>query len=203
MDPKRATWAALLGLILIAAPASAATGLYVSGNLGASFLSDGDYDTASGTVTAEYDTGYVLGAAFGHAYPAGFRAEVEISYRAHDVDRIKGFGSSTSSSGDISALAVLLNGYYDIRTQSRFTPFVGIGAGFASVSVEDMNIRGVGDDDDTVFAYQLAAGVECPLSPFTSLEISYRFFGTSDPDFGGVDAEYQSHNFQAGIRVYF
>ncbi len=102
---------------------------------------------------------------------------------------------------------VTLNGYYDFVNESAFTRFISAGLGCAKVEVNDFNIPGSGlpseNDDDTVFAYQIGADVAYAVSEKVSLDVKYRYFATSDPDFDGTEVEYSSHNIYAGIRVNF
>jgi len=57
--------------------------------------------------------------------------------------------------------------------------------------------------DDTVFAYQVGTGVSFAVNEKVSLDLNYRYFATSDPNFEGIETEYSSHNVYAGIRVSF
>ena len=41
------------------------------------------------------------------------------------------------------------------------------------------------DEDDTVFAYQAGGGMAYSFTPQLGVEVSYRFFGTAEPDMGG------------------
>jgi opacity protein-like surface antigen len=41
------------------------------------------------------------------------------------------------------------------------------------------------------------------LTHVTTLDLQYRYFATADPDFDGTEAEYQTHNFFAGLRFDF
>ena len=63
------------------------------------------------------------------------------------------------------------------------------------------------EEDDTVFAYQIGAGLGYKITPATMATLSYRYFGTSDPTFDdGVDkieAEYKSHNIWVGFVARF
>lgn len=111
------------------------------------------------------------------------------------------------------------NVYYDFRTESRFTPYAGVGIGYGSVSMDyfqtwkrnddpqyirtfpnnpdgsisDLNRRlagttSVGDDElkDTLFGYQVLAGVDYALSDTLNLGLKLRktwfneFFDTAE-----------------------
>ena len=61
----------------------------------------------------------------------------------------------------------------------------------------------VGNEDDTVFAYQLAAGGSLTINKNLSVDLQYRYFATADPDFDGLEAEYNTHNLIFGLRFTF
>jgi opacity protein-like surface antigen len=194
---------------------------YFSGNLGVNILSDLDFqdrDTAGNSAGGEssHDTGYVFSAAGGYSW-GRVRVEGEMSYRQNDLDQLTvtsvtlaGFGSATglataSLSGDSSAFGVMINGWYDVDTGSPWTPFFSAGIGFASVNLNIENVGGVAvnfDESDTVFAYQVGAGLGYKLNQTTTLTLTYRYFGTSDPEFSNgvdtIDGEYQSHSVAVG-----
>ena len=110
--------------------------------------------------------------------------------------------------GDYDAFIFLINGFYDIDTGTKLTPYVGGGIGFAVLDIKDLfigdvNIRIVrGDNDDTVFAYQLAGGITYEITEQIAADLSYRYVATSEPDFDGLE-EYNSHNLVAAIRFSF
>ena len=54
-----------------------------------------------------------------------------------------------------------------------------------------------------VVAYQLALGGSFAASESLNIDLQYRFFGTADPDFEGLEAEYSTHNFMVGLRHAF
>jgi opacity protein-like surface antigen len=200
-------------VLLMSPSVFSAEGFYVSGNIGPSILSDSDIsDSEAGlTLTADltFDTGITFGGAIGYDFDKG-RIELAVDYKSHDVDEwqdvsITGFGNLGDFSGDgeVTALSLLANGYFDIHTNSPVTPYLGGGIGFANIDVEDLTFEGIeiGDDDDTVFAYQAAVGIGIDVAENITVDVGYRFFGTSDPDFDGTEAEYHSHNIIAGLRV--
>jgi len=190
--------------------ASSAKGPYVSGNLGLAMLSDSDItdSTVPGiTLDIESDTGLALGVAAGYDFGNNIRIEGEIAYQKNDLDKASLLGVDVDLTGDTSSLALLFNGYYDFANESAFTPFISAGLGIAKVEVNDFNVPGSGlpdsNDDDTVFAYQVGAGVGYAVNKKVTLDVKYRYFRTSDPDFDTATAEYSSHNLYAGIRVAF
>jgi opacity protein-like surface antigen len=175
---------------------------YVSGNLGLVWVEDSDFKTDFGDrAEISFDTGFGITGAIGNAFDNGFRAEGELGYRTNDMDEFSapGFGSE-SIDGDISALSLMANGYYDFMPGNTVSPFVGFGIGFANVEAD---IDFAGSEDDNVLAYQLAAGVAFPVNPNMNVDLQYRLFGTEDPDFDDVEAEYTTHNLMVGLRYSF
>jgi opacity protein-like surface antigen len=210
---KRFIVMAVFALVFITTSAQAADkGMYVSGNLGLSIASDSDV-SAFGIefATISFDPGFDLGGAIGYDY-GDIRAEFEIAYHAWDMDEgtIGGIVGPPCPctgpiDGDASALSFMVNGYYDFQlTNSSVTPYLGGGIGGANINGD----LGLGDDDnDTVFAYQLMAGVGFEINPSTILTLGYRYFATTDPEFDifGLPTEFtvSAHEFNAGARFMF
>ena len=117
-------------------------------------------------------------------------------------DKIKAFGLSLPIDGDVKTLSLMANGFLDLMPNSQISPFFGGGIGIANVEA-DLDYPGLGSEDDTVFAYQVAAGVSFAASENVNIDVQYRFFGTSDPEFGMIEAEYQTHNAMIGMRFGF
>ncbi|MCP4269350.1 MAG: porin family protein [Candidatus Brocadiaceae bacterium] len=182
-------------------------GFYLSGTAGAVWLSDADYEEAGDSSEVEYDPGFLLGAAAGYDFGM-LRTEAEFAYRQNSFDKWKDITvggvnyGDFSASGDVTTLSYLLNGYIDFENKSSITPYIGGGLGFANVDADDLTIAGVklSDEDDTVFAYQAAAGIGYDINKKLTMDIGYRYFATSDPDFDGTDAEYDSHNVSFTVR---
>ena len=107
--------------------------------------------------------------------------------------------------GDIDAFIFLINGFYDIDTGTKLTPYLGGGIGFARLDINDLFVAGIvrGDEDDTVFAYQAAGGMAYEITEQIVADLSYRFVATSEPEFDGLEGDYNSHNLVAAIRFSF
>lgn len=205
--------------VLCAMPALAAeiTGPYVSGHLGLAMprTATATAATAPGvSLDFDYDTGLALDLALGYRFGAA-RLEGEIAYQKSDFNdvtvTVAGVGSASLKdagvpfSGDTTATSFLLNGYYDFQNSSAFTPYLTAGLGLARVkaSFSLPSVPASGSDSDTVFAYQIGAGCEYAINQTVSIDARYRYFATSDPSFGTLDAEFSSHNLMLGARVKF
>jgi len=183
--------------------------LYGGAWAGVFSIASNDMDKSGVDVDLDYDTGYAGALLIGYDFGT-FRLDLEGSYRTADVDKIEINGNKAgSANGDIEIKAVLLNGYYDFITGGNYSPYVGAGLGWAKVSYDsvDANFGKLVDDDDTVLAGQLSAGVLFALNKSVVLDIGYRFLATEKPDLstslGNVDAKIISHTVVAGLQFNF
>ncbi|GEM_PF-1482047 len=184
-------------------------GWYIDAAAGLNILLDSSLDdpalgTREGTLSS--DPGFAGSFALGTGLGKNFRVEAELAYRTNDPDSISvggfGFTSNQSVSGSVTVWSGMVNGYYDIHTFDSFVPYVGIGAGFASVSV-DISTNSF-EESDLVFAYQAALGIRYPLSDQNiELRGGYRFFNALSPELGTTEAEYFAHTIEAGLTYHF
>ena len=121
---------------------------------------------------------------------------------AHKPLATVGATGSQSVDGNFSMLAFMVNVDYDFDTGSRWVPYVGGGLGVATISLDTETAQGrsLADDSDTVFAYQVGAGLgyEFPLEEGRSITVSldWRYFRTQDPTFTG---DVTGNEFDVGI----
>ena len=132
---------------------------YVAAGVGLSFQSDSDnIAIQSGGVpddfTSSHERGELVTGAVGK-YFNNFRVEGEIFHIVSDLDENTNDGIIVNNVGDVSFLGFMANTYFDIQTNSNFTPYLGVGIGFGKV-----HINQPGDHShDRAFTYQLKAGV--------------------------------------------
>lgn len=157
----------------------------------------------------EFDTGLFVSGSVGWAFNNGLRLEAELSHQTQDVDTHTGvtaagiplgsedaavlisgspaLGISVSDlvadgQGKVESTSLMLNAYYNLKLHdSPFSAYVGAGLGLADVDVDykpsDVTII---EDGDTVFAYQLMAGLGYALTDSTTLYGGYRYRATED-----------------------
>lgn len=215
--------ALLLALPSIGAAAEPRAGGYVSGFIGVSMPSDNDVTTdyfdnsPSVRDQVEFDPGINIGGTGG--YDFGYvRLEGEISYKYSEISSLYDQTNNQryrNLDGDLGVSAFMANAFFDLHNDSRVTPYLGGGIGFAVLNLSDTfgtNVNGrqylYGEDDDAVFAYQVGAGVEIALNPRFSLDLGYRYFGTDtanfDNDFDQSSSmKFESHNVAIGFRATF
>jgi len=86
-----------------------------------------------------------------------------------------------TDSGDFDSTTLMLNAFYDFDTGTRLTPYIGLGFGLMNVELT-YRPGGVGviKDDDNVFAYQLAGGLNYEVNDSFSVFASYRYRDSRD-----------------------
>ncbi|MEQ1545372.1 outer membrane beta-barrel protein [Methyloglobulus sp.] len=163
----------------------------------------------------DYDPGFAGSLALGYQVADQFRLEGEVLYQSNDngkehfslsiqpVTRHShgpSLPSSAPSKGDRERMAFLLNGYYDFKNSTAFTPYITAGMGGYHLRVK----RPYGNaENDLDFAWAAGAGVNYKLDDRISFDLKYRYFGGADADLKGRLYEVGDHQVMAGIRVGF
>ena len=82
-------------------------------------------------------------------------------------------------------MGVMFNFLYDIKTNSRWVPYLGGGIGYSQVFVDDLSVGGVTlvDDSAGAFAWQFKAGIAYEFNPSMAVTLGYRYFGTDNVSF--------------------
>jgi opacity protein-like surface antigen len=212
---KKTFSASVILLMLFMLPSislGAKIGPYISVNLGGAFLNDSDQSQGGYDLeTMKFDPGFASSFAGGFNFGM-FRIEGELGYQGNNVDNKYDYDyydyyyhddyydddhhhSSNDDSNDLTAYSFMGNVYLDFVNPSIVTPFLTAGIGMATVSLFDY--------DDTVFAYQVGAGLAFAINPHMSIDLKYRYFATEDLDFGGLEAKFASHNVYCGFRFTF
>jgi opacity protein-like surface antigen len=128
---------------------NAATGFYLRGDAGWSFL-----DWSGGGS----DSDLALGVGLGYRINDALRTDLRADYS----------GPFKSGGNNIEIGTLTGNLYYDIDTGSAFTPYLGAGAGYGYAWRS-------GASDRQGVAFALMAGAGFALTDRTTLDIEYRF----------------------------
>ena len=110
---------------------------------------------------------------------------------------------------------LMLNGYYDFKNTSKFTPYLSAGVGVThlknKVSFDDVSET----DSDNNFTWSVGAGVAYKVISNVSLDIGYRYVDAGDFEFSKTmsdesltrtfksTADLSSHDYTVGIRYNF
>lgn len=196
---------ALFVLLVSSSFAQAAANPYVSLSAGLGLMSNTDVEE-NGTEfedVLEYSAGYVVNAAVGLDADM-FRLEGAVGYQVNDVDKFDGMEVPDGIDAELSILSFMANGYVDFESEaSSITPYVMAGLG---VGIVDLEVEGEldGADSETVFAWQLGAGVGIQATENVIVDLGYRYFATGDiADEDDFDVNLGSHNLMAGVRFGF
>jgi opacity protein-like surface antigen len=186
---------------LAASPALAATsGPYISGSVGAAFVTDSNYGNIDSLLS--YDTGYALNAAAGYSFGMS-RLEGAIGYQSNDVSSVAGI-SASNLDARLSVFSVMANGYLDFEVADLpITPYVMAGVGIADVDAKFDYLGTSYSDSDTVFACQVGAGVGIDVGSDLTMDIGYRYLSPSKANIEGNDLTVDSHMVMAGLRYQF
>jgi opacity protein-like surface antigen len=171
------------------------TGWYLRGDLGIAAYTVGDVswqDPVNGK-RSFYDTslanGWLIGAGIGYYFDEHFRADLTVDYR-QDM-KFKGKITCIGVCGDpyssertnLTAVTVMLNGYYDFGTWHSVTPYLGAGVGAAYLetykyrTTDGQNFSG---DGRTNFAWNVMAGAAVDVTDEIKLDANYRFLSLGE-----------------------
>lgn len=211
--------------LLYSSPAPQAVaygGPYFGAKIGAVWVDDisGDLDgDADAADSLNFDTGFtgsiLAGYAFGSRWGAlSPRLEVEAGYLSAEADTstVDG-GAAAATDGEANAFYWFTNLLLDVPMSGwGFTPFFGGGVGFAKVRADNISATTGPIDtfngEDTVFAWNLTAGLSYDISRNVTFDIAYRFVQFDDVNVlnttagvvGSIDPDI--HQVTAGVRVH-
>lgn len=185
---------------------------YSEMRVGANFVEDAGISRALlGRFRAEtaFDTGPTIGIAFGREASfeglsttlRNLRFEGEFAYDQSDFDTA---GQTNAELTSTRFMANVLHQWPLSGRLARLSPYVGGGIGVALVEADG---AGLSDNDDTIFVYQVRAGVSYALNPELQVSVGYRYLGAEDPTFGDASGrfsvDYRAHAAELGLRYDF
>jgi opacity protein-like surface antigen len=178
-----------------------------------------DEDVSGGTAARKMKLhdGFGIGGSIGYLPSSSvsilnvMRFEAEVVYHQNNIHSVGLAGGGTAtSSGSYSSTAYMVNAFYDLPiANSLWSPYIGAGAGFATVHLPTNSGVGNTGSTDNEFAYQFMLGVGySPVSlPNTQWTLGYRYMATEDPRFGGAGADvktsYSFNSLEAGAKFRF
>lgn len=233
---------------------------YIGANMPLMFIDDSDATSTTtvqqmppqpplsigATVKSEHDTGYKLGGVLGYHLDSGIRIEGELFLARAEIAQIT--NTEISLPGPLSSVPIgdvplnptgtaeqfgaMLNLWYDIETDSDWTPYVGAGLGLIRIDQGDLDYETnqlaeriatilarlqnpqapavtfppgfvpKPSATDTAFAYQFGAGIGYALSDTTTLHIGYRLQALNGLEFTGMN-QAASVRAETDLRVHF
>ncbi len=198
--------------------------------------------TIGATVKSEHDTGYKFGGVLGYHLDSGIRVEGELFLARAEIGQITntdisvgdqsitGLAVPLDPTGTAEQFGAMLNLWYDIETDSDWTPYVGAGLGLIRIDQGDLDydegrlVQAVvgtlaasgapvppvsalppipkPSATDTAFAYQIGAGIGYALSETTTLQVGYRLQALNGLEFTGMN-QAASVRAETDLQVHF
>ena len=163
---------------------------------------------------------FAISVALGRRHRPWLRSESEIAVRDFDFNSqatsVFGPGFGFDRSVDISVFSLMRNAIVEWNNSSRFTPYGGAGIGVSYIEAdEEFSFPATGaapfvdSGDDTVFTWQVIAGVATQIRQNVRFITEYRYFATADfildaPLFAGISGQvFDSQNLFFGLTVDF
>lgn len=215
------------------APA-AVGGFYLRGDIGYKVYSDpaGSFNnSAIGDLRFEresMDGAWMIGAGVGYKFSKYLRTDLTVDYET--PAQVKGYavcgactGGFSEESTEIDVWTVMLNGYIDLTTWNRITPYVGAGIGASYVRTDNTysinpgstgQTNYDGENSEWNFAWALMAGASYAATDNWAIDAGYRYkdlgdgktvilhdvgTGTSSTEWKDLTA----HEFRLGARYTF
>jgi len=198
-------------------------GAYVAAHLNVSIPDKSQASGQSAAGAASSSDRLTLDNSIGTTLAGGYdfgllRLEGEVGFRQSKVSSVSRNGNTRyDSDGTLSVFSTMANCYVDFHNSSRFTPYLVGGVGVAVLGLENTygtdtvsgNVSKLyHTNSDAVFAYQAGAGLGYAINRHFSVDVGYRYFGTSNaslnndyPKASGL--KYHSHDIVAGVRYAF
>lgn len=208
----------LLGLVATAAMsgvagAGNANGWYLSLEAGANWVDDWNSiatrNAPAVSADATFSTGWAAFGSVGYAFASHWRAELELGYRANELDSTAPAGLLWDD-GDLWEATAMANVIYDIRLADKLGLALGVGAGADYAELTDQRGGLELSDEDWNLAYQGIAGLNYAIGSRTTAFVNYRYLRVSNPEFdmrGQAASAYEfdgddfaKHTITAGLR---
>ena len=224
--------------------AYADSGLYTSLKAGVSDTKFEDYklDLSEGNESLVYkhkdadETIYpnisaAIGFDFSKVSKVNARAELEYTYKDkatfapnissgifNGVEEQAPEGIPSFLVNELRTQSLMLNGYYDFKNKSKFTPYLSAGVGVSRIENKvSINPEVFGDsenittDTNNNFTWTAGAGVAYKVTENVALDLSYRYVDAGETDvsqsFEGTKlkntADLVSHDYSLGVRYNF
>ena len=211
----RITIALCLPLLLCAPAKAQHTGPYVGAFIGGNALMPAEGSDDQGSFSLKFKPALQGSAVLGWDLPTGLpvgegRVELEYSHRSNRLDQVKFADGSFKGDGNLTADSLLLNFFAVLRDNRPWSPYAGLGIGAARIQASELRVDGqpMANGSAVVLAYQLAAGIDFPLTKYLNLDLGYRFFSSTRPRLTESNGtkfgmDYFSHSAVLGLRLGF
>lgn len=187
-----------------------------------------DYDNTYFSRNETKSTYPTISAAVGYDFsaisPVTARAELEYTYKGKTTfspdfyaeiyaGNFDDYNSESWFQNKLTTQSLMLNGYYDFKNTSKFTPYVSAGVGITRVKNEitELDYQVTQSDSDNHFTWSAGVGVNYAVSQNVGLDLSYRYVDAgkfkfnTNLDGDNVESKFKlsSNEYLLGIRYNF
>ena len=169
---------------------------YVRGDIGGAFGTDTTFKNlptllpggAGSTQPSSLGDSFMYGGGIGMRFNPMFRSDITVDgINRLDITGTNGKAPGVTSSGHVSSVVGLLNGYFDLNgawpnTFGRFQPYIDFGIGVArndlgrtSFALSGTSGGSVAGHEFMDFAWGTGAGVAYPINPNLLVDIGYKY----------------------------
>ena len=191
--------------------ASGQTGAYITPKVMYGYIPGSDIGPVSFNGDSVFGVALAVGYDLSKQSGSGAPVRLEVEYALFSEAKIENttyFGGLYLTGGaKTNTNTLFANAYYDLHTNSGFTPYVGLGLGVAFVDMKGYGYFFTGmKGSSTNFAWNLSIGTNfspAPSSPI-SCDLGYRFVSLGDtPKFYGSSGNLYMHQLIFGLRYAF
>lgn len=172
-----------------------------------------DYDEERANATEwAFDNGFSGHASVGYEWGT-WGIELEGNYKTLDADfrTTKATAVETATSGDQTHLSGMVNLFAILMADKPISTYFGGGIGMTQIEWDNVLPTGgtAIDDSDTVFTWQLIAGVSFDINQNIALELDYRYVRPGDIELNDTAATFYDfnnqhlHNITLGFKFRF
>lgn len=157
----------------------------------------------------DFDLGIPVSFYVGRQFASGVRIDAELFYKYIQTKNLKFAGQTVKPDSEVQTFGAMGNVYYTFFNgfaDAPYLPYLGVGIGLADIEMSqgsDDRFTYWSDDNDTVFSYQGILGFNVPIRPDILLDVSYRYFGTSDIQIDQIETDMNTHNIVLGVRYFW
>ena len=162
-------------------------GWYLRGDVGYRLQKNSGAQAATGFVSPTSNKlDNVAAVGLGAGFKSGwFRTDLTVDFtpQSNYTGQIVAPGDTTAK---VSTITALMNGYLDLGSWYRMTPYVGAGAGVANLTMSNYNsavappFGGASPQNRTNFAWAGMAGVAIAVAPNVLVDVGYRYLSLGD-----------------------
>jgi len=181
----------IIATLMLATPtALSAAEFYASVSGG--FVNKFSSDVSSPNTDPEelnFSNGYALNASLGYIYKV-IRIEGEIFQSINDIDSVYSDPITIDFSGKVEVHGLFLNVFWDYKTVSKWTPYIGDGFGKTKVDMNNITNNEANftivDEKDSAFALQVLLGVTYNVTNNLMFKTDYRYLDVNDVSYTGL-----------------